>query len=210
KSKYQVPERRSVRYALLDVNQLRQCLQISDDMLKEQYQANIQQYQVPNQVHVQHILFRTVGKTDAEVEEVSKKAEDVLKQAKEGAKFDELAKKYSEDPGSKDKGSDLSWIHQGQTVPEFEKTAFSIAPGQISDLVKTQYGFHIIKVLEEQTAHTKPFEVDKDTISAHQLHTQADKQASDTAHQLPAAIRRSNTVSFEDLAKQYHLTPGET
>src|SRR5437899_6240069 len=149
KSKYQVPERRVVRYALVDVNQLRQGLQISDDMLKEQYQANIQQYQVPNQVHVQHILFRTVGKTDAEVEEVSKKAEDVLKQAKEAAKSHELAKKYSEDPGSKDKGGDLSWIHQGQTVPEFEKTAFSLAPGQISDLVKTQYGFHIIKVLEK-------------------------------------------------------------
>jgi len=210
KSKYQVPERRSVRYALLDVNQLRQGLQISDDMLKEQYQANIQQYQVPNQVHVQHILFRTVGKTDAEVQEVSKKAEDVLKQAKEGAKFDELAKKYSEDPGSKDKGGDLSWIHQGQTVPEFEKTAFSLAPGQISDLVKTQYGFHIIKVLEKQTAHTKPFEEVKDSIRAPLLLTQADKQASDTADQLSAAIRRSNKVSLDDLAKQYHLTLGET
>jgi peptidyl-prolyl cis-trans isomerase D len=210
KSKYQVPERRSVRYALLDVNQLRQSLQISDDMLKEQYQANIQQYQVPNQVHVQHILFRTVGKTDAEVEEVKKKAEDVLKQAKKGAKFDELAKKYSEDPGSKDKGGDLSWIRQGQTVPEFEKTAFSLAPGQISDLVKTQYGLHIIKVLEKETAHTKPFEQVKDSIRAPLLLTQADKQASDTADQLSAAIRRSNKVSLDDLAKQYHLTLGET
>src|SRR3989441_4174822 len=210
KSKYQVPERRSVRYALLDVNQLRQGLQISDDMLKEQYQANIQQYQVPNQVHVQHILFRTVGKTDAEVEEVSKKAEDVLKQAKEGAKFDELAKKYSEDPGSKDKGGDLGWIRQGQTVPEFEKTAFSLAPGQISDLVRTQYGFHIIKVVEKQTAHTKPFEEVKDSIRTPLLLSMADKQASDTADQLSAAVRRSNKVSLDDLAKQYHLTLGET
>src|SRR5713226_7232682 len=210
KSKYQVPERRSVRYALLDVNQLRQGLQISDDMLKEQYQANIQQFQVPNQVHVQHILFRTVGKTDAEVEEVRKKAEDVLKQAKKGAKFDELAKKYSEDPGSKDKSGDLSWIRQGQTVPEFEKTAFSLAPGQISDLVKTQYGFHIIKVLEKETAHTKPFEQVKDSIRAPLLLTQADKQASDTADQLSAAIRQSNKISPHDLAKQHHLTVNET
>lgn len=210
KSKYQVPERRSVRYALLDVNQLRQNLQISDDILKEQYQANIQQYQAPNQVHVQHILFRTVGKTDAEVEEVKKKAEDVLKQAKKGAKFDELAKKYSEDPGSKDKGGDLSWIRQGQTVPEFEKTAFSFAPGQISDLVKTQYGFHIIKVLEKETAHTKPFEEVKESIRAPLLLTQADKQASDAADQLSAAIRRSNKISLDDLAKQHHLTLGET
>jgi peptidyl-prolyl cis-trans isomerase D len=210
KAKYQVPERRSVRYALLDVNQLRQSLQISDDTVKEQYQANIQQYQVPNQVHVQHILFRTVGKTDAEVEEIKKKAEDVLRQAKKGAKFDELAKKYSEDPGSKDKGGDLSWIRQGQTVPEFEKTAFSLAPGQISDLVKTQYGFHIIKVLEKQTAHTKPFEEVKDTLRTQALLNQAERQASDTVDQLSRAIRQSNKLSLDDLAKQYHLLLGET
>src|SRR5260370_20655368 len=103
KSKYQVPERRVVRYALVDVNHLRQNIQISDDMLKLQYQANIQQYQVPNRVHVEHILFMTVGKTDAEVEEIKKKAEDVLKQVKKGGKFEDLAKKYSEDPGSKHK-----------------------------------------------------------------------------------------------------------
>ena len=210
KSKYQVPERRSVRYALLDVNKIRQSIQISDDMLKTQYQSNIQQYQVPNQVHVQHILFMTVGKTDAEVEEIKKKAEDVLKQAKKGGKFDELAKKYSEDPGSKDKGGDLSWIRQGQTVPEFEKTAFSLAPGQISDLVKTQYGFHIIKVLEKETAHTKPFEEVKESLRAPLLLSEADRQASDTADKLSAAIRQSSKISLDDLAQQYHLTVGET
>src|SRR5712671_2387729 len=121
KSKYQVPERRVVRHALVDVNQIRQNVQVSDDMLKQQYQANIQQYQVPNRVHAQHILLMTVGKTDAEVEEIRKKAEDILNQVKKGGKFEDLAKKYSEDPGSKDKGGDLSWIAQGQTVPEFEK-----------------------------------------------------------------------------------------
>ncbi|HYL85144.1 MAG TPA: peptidyl-prolyl cis-trans isomerase [Candidatus Angelobacter sp.] len=210
KTKYQVPQRRSVRYGLLDLNQIRQSLQISDDMLKVQYQQNIQQYQVPNQVHVQHILFMTVGKTDAEVEEIKKKAEDVLKQAKKGAKFDELAKKYSEDPGSKDKGGDLSWIRQGQTVPEFEKTAFSLAPGQISDLVKTQYGFHIIKVLEKETAHTKPFEEVKDSLRTPLLLSQADKQASETADKLSSDIRKSSKVSLDDLAKQYHLILGET
>jgi peptidyl-prolyl cis-trans isomerase D len=210
KSKYQVPERRVARYALVDVNQIRQNLQVSDDMLKLQYQANIQQYQVANRVHVEHILFMTVGKTDAEVEEIKKKAEDVLKQVKKGGKFEDLAKKYSEDPGSKDKGGDLTWITQGQTVPEFEKTAFSLPAGQVSDLVKTQYGFHIIKVLEKETAHTKPFEEVKDSLRAPLLLTQADKLASDTADQLSTAIRQSNKVSLDDLAKQYHLTVNET
>ena len=210
KAKYQVPERRSVRYALLDVNQLRQSIQISDGQLKDQYQQNIQQYQVPNQVHVQHILFRTAGRPDAEVEEIKKRAEDVLQQARKGAKFDELAKKYSEDPGSKDKGGDLSWIRQGQTVPEFEKTAFSLAPGQISDLVKTEYGFHIIKVLEKQTAHTKPFDEVKDSLRTPLMLSEADRQAADTADQLSLAIRKSSRASLDDLAKQYHLTLGET
>ena len=210
KSKYQVPERRVARYALVDVNQIRQSVQVSDDMLKLQYQANIQQYQVPNRVHAEHILFMTVGKTDAEVEEIKKRAEDVLKQVKKGGKFEDLAKKYSEDPGSKDKGGDLSWITQGQTVPEFEKTAFSLPAGQVSDLVKTQYGFHIIKVLEKETAHTKPFDEVKDSLRAPLLLSQADKMASDTADKLSAAIRQSNKVSLDDLAKEYHLTVNET
>lgn len=211
KTKYQVPEKRVVRYAVVDVNQIRQNLHISDDQLKAQYQQNIQQYQVPNRVHVQHILFNTVGKkTDAEIEEVRKKAEDVLKQARKGAKFDELAKKYSEDPGTKDKGGDLGWIVQGQTVAEFEKAAFSLPPGSISELIKTQYGFHIIKVLEKETAHTKPFEEVKDSIRAPLLLTEADKQASDMADKMSQAIRQSSKVSLDDLAKQFQLTVSET
>src|ERR1700674_1045422 len=210
KAKYQVPERRIVRYALVDVNQIRQTLQISDDQLKAQYQANIQSYQVPNRVHVQHILLMTVGKTDAEVEEIKKKAEDILKQAKQGGKFEDLAKKYSEDPGTKDKGGDLGWIVQGQTVPEFEKTAFGLNKGKMSDLVKTQYGFHIIKVLDKETAHTKPFDEVKDSIKTPLLLAKTDKLASDESDQLSATIRRSNKISLDDLAKQFHLSLGET
>jgi peptidyl-prolyl cis-trans isomerase D len=152
----------------------------------------------------------TVGKTDAEVDEVKKKAEDILNQVKKGAKFEDLAKKYSEDPGTKDKGGDLGWLVQGQTVPEFEKAAFSLQKGQISDLVKTQYGFHIIKVVEKETAHTKPFEEVKDSLRAPLLLSQADKQASDTADQLSAAIRKSNKTPLDDLVIQHKLFLGET
>jgi peptidyl-prolyl cis-trans isomerase D len=152
----------------------------------------------------------TVGKTDAEVEEIRQKAEDVLKQAKKGAKFEDLAKKYSEDPGTKDKGGDLGWLTQGQTVPEFEKTAFGLDIGKMSDLVKTQYGFHIIKVLDKETAHTKPFDEVKDSIKTPLMLAKADKMASDESDQLSATIRRSNKVSLDDLGKRFHLTLGET
>src|SRR5208282_3221097 len=90
---------------------------------------------------------------------------DILAQArKKGSNFEELAKKYSEDPGSKPKGGDLGWLVRGQTVPEFEKAAFSLPKGEMSDLIRTQYGFHIIKVLDKETAHTKPFDEVKDSI----------------------------------------------
>ena len=210
RSRYQIPEKRVVRYGLVDLSQLRQTAQVSDDELKVQYMQNIQQYQVANRVHVEHVLLMTVGKTDAEVEEIRQKAEDVLKQAKKGAKFEDLAKKYSEDPGTKDKGGDLGWITQGQTVPEFEKTAFGLDKGKISELVKTQYGFHIIKVLDKETAHTKSFEEVKDSIKVPALLGKVDKLASDQADQLSATIRRSHKVSLDDLAKQFHLSLGET
>lgn len=210
KGQYQIPEKRAVEYGLVDLTKLRQGVQISDDELKIKYQQDIAQYQVPNRVHAQHILFMTVGKPDAEVDEIKNKAEDVLKQAKKGTKFDELAKKYSEDPGTKDKGGDLGWIVQGQTVPEFEKAAFSQQPGSISDLVKTQYGFHIIKVLEKETAHTKPFDEVKDSIRAPLMLAKADNDASSVADQLATAIRKSNRTPLAELAKEYHLQVAQT
>ena len=211
KAKYQVAERRVVRYGLIDIIKLRQNTQVADDELKALYQKNIQDYAVPNRVHVEHILFMTVGKTDAEVAEIRKQAEDVLKQAKSGGNFEDLAKKYSEDPGgSKAKGGDIGWIVQGQTVPEFEKVAFSLPKGSISDLVKTQYGFHIIKVVDKEVAHTKSFDEVKDSIKAPLILSKADQQASDESDKLSSAIRRSSKVSLDDLAKEFPLELGQT
>ncbi|HUI51626.1 MAG TPA: peptidyl-prolyl cis-trans isomerase [Terriglobales bacterium] len=211
KSKFQIPEKRVVRYALLDLAQLRQNTTVTDKELNEVYQQNIQDYQVPNRVHVEHILLMTVGKTDAEVAETKKKAEDILAQAKKkGANFEDLAKKYSEDPGSKAKGGDLGWIVQGQTVPEFEKAAFSLNKGEMSDLIKTQYGFHILKVLDKETAHTKTFDEVKDTIRPTFLLNKVDKTASDTSEKISSDIRQSNKLTLDELAQKYHLTIADT
>jgi len=212
KAKFQIPEKRVIRYALLDLTQLRQNTVVTDDELKAVYQQNIQQFQVPNRVHAEHILLMTVGgKTDAEVAEIKKKAEDILAQAKKkGANFEDLAKKYSEDPGSKAKGGDLGWVLQGQTVPEFEKAAFSLNKGEISDLIKTQYGFHIIKVLDKETAHTKTFDEVKDTLRPNYLLNKVDQEASKTADQISADIRQSNKATLDQLAQKYHLTIAET
>ena len=212
KAKFQIPEKRVVRYALLDLTQLRQNTVVTDDELKVVYQQNIQQFQVPNRVHAEHILLLTTGgKTDAEVAEIKKKAEDILAQAKKkGANFEDLAKKYSEDPGSKAKGGDVGWVLQGQMVPEFEKAAYSLNKGEISDLIKTQYGFHIIKVLEKETAHTKTFDEVKDSLRPNYMLNKVDQEASKTADHISADIRQSNKTTLDQLAQKYHLTIAET
>jgi peptidyl-prolyl cis-trans isomerase D len=211
KSKYQIPEKRVVRYALVDLGQFRQNTQVSDDELKVAYQENIQQYQVPNRFHAQHILLLTTGKTDAEVAEVKTKAEDILAQAKKkGANFEDLAKKYSEDPGSKAKGGDLGWLVQGQTVPEFEKATFDLNNGEISGLVRTQYGFHIVKLIEKESAHTKTFDEVKDSLKTPMLLQKVDQQAGSLADKISADIRQSNKVSLDEVAQKYHLTISET
>jgi peptidyl-prolyl cis-trans isomerase D len=209
KSKFQIPEKRVIRYGLLDNNQLRQSTTVTDDELKAIYQQNIQQYEVPDRVQVEHILLTTVGKTDAEVAEANKKAEDLLAQVKKGGNFADLAKKNSDDPGSKEKGGDLGWIIHGQTVPEFEKAAFSLPVGGV-DLIRTQYGFHIIKVLAKENAHTKPFDEVKDSLRTPYLLQKVDQESNKIADQMSSMIRQSNKTTLEELVQKFHLTAAET
>lgn len=156
-----VPEKRKVKYAVVETGKAEAGVQITPDDLRAYYQQHRDQYRMPEQVKVSHILIKTPlpgpdGKVDEKgVAEAQHRAEDLLKQLKGGAKLEDLAKKYSEDPGSAKQGGSLGWIGKGQTVPEFEKTAFSLPKGQISDLVKSSYGFHIIRVTDKQEAHMK-------------------------------------------------------
>ncbi len=208
KARYVVPERRTVDYAMLDLEQLKQRAQVSEDEEKVYYQAHIDQYKVEDRAHVAHILFKTVGKTDAEVAEIKKKADDVLSKAKHGEKFADLAKQYSEDT-TKDKGGDLDWIVRGQTVPEFEAAAFSLPKGSISDLVKTQYGFHIIQVIDRQMARTQTFDEVKASIQAKLQQDKAEQLADTQSEQIAEEIRRTGREPLTDLAKKFNLTTGE-
>jgi len=208
-SRYQIPERRSARYALLGQSQIQQRAVITDADLQNYYKAHIDEYQVPERVHVEHILFKTVGKTDAEIAEIQKTAEQVLAKAKSGANFEDLARQYSDD-SSKDKGGDLGWVVRGQTVPEFEKTAFSLKPGSISDLVKTQYGFHIIKVLDHEQAHVKPLDEVRLSIFTALSQDKTTQVSDQTFGRITSAVRQSNRQSLDKIAKQFNMQTGET
>jgi peptidyl-prolyl cis-trans isomerase D len=130
--------------------------------IQRAYSANQEGYRVPARVKVRHILIEMPkpgpdGKVDQKaVDEARAKAMDVLKQAKATSDWTELAKKYSGDPGSKDKGGELGWLGKGQTVAEFDKVAFAQNKGQISDPVQTSFGFHIIQTEDKEDAHLKP------------------------------------------------------
>jgi len=156
-----IPEKRQIKYAIVDSSKLEAATTVSAAELQAYYDQHRDEYRVPEQVKVSHILIKTPlpaagAKGDEKaVAEARQKAEDVLKQVKSGGDFAKLAEKYSDDPGSAKSGGELGWIGRGRTVPEFEKAAFSLAKGQTSDLVKSSYGFHIIRVEDKQEAHVK-------------------------------------------------------
>jgi peptidyl-prolyl cis-trans isomerase D len=153
-----VPETRKIEYVSFDTSNLPGGKpQISDADVLTYYNAHQDQYQVKEQVKVRHILIAVPAGADAKTDASAKaKAEDILKQIKSGGNFADLASKNSDDPGSKTQGGELGWLDRGKTVPEFDKAAFTLAPGQTSDLVKTQFGYHILQVEEKKTAHLRP------------------------------------------------------
>lgn len=165
-----IPEKRQLKYVVLDNARMLAQTQVTQQDLEAYYDQHRDEYRVPEQVNVRHILIKTPlpgadGKVDQKAMDAAQaKAEDVLKQVKAGGNFAELAKKYSDDPGSAKEGGSLGWIGRGRTVPEFEKAAFSLPKGGTSDLVKSSYGFHIIHVDDKQDTHMKSQAEVKDQI----------------------------------------------
>ncbi|ABB31057.1 PpiC-type peptidyl-prolyl cis-trans isomerase [Geobacter metallireducens RCH3] len=137
---------------------------ITDDEAKKFYNDNKDKFRREEAVRASHILVSADQKASPEEKKKAKeKAEALLKQLKGGADFAELAKKESSCPSSA-QGGDLGFFGKGQMVPEFEKTAFNLKPGEVSDVVETQFGYHIIKLAEKKDAETVPFEEAKERI----------------------------------------------
>lgn len=137
---------------------------VTDEEAKKFYDDNKDKFHREEAVRASHILVGVDQKATAEEKKKAKeKAESLLKQLKGGADFAELAKKESSCPSSA-QGGDLGFFGKGQMVPEFEKAAFGLKPGEVSDVVETQFGYHIIKLAEKKEAETVPFEEAKERI----------------------------------------------
>jgi peptidyl-prolyl cis-trans isomerase D len=190
-----IPEQRKVSYILIDTSKLAGQVQVTPGDLQRYYNEHMDEYRVPEQVEVRHILIKTPppgpdGKVDPKaVEAARQKAEDILKQLHAGADFAKLAEKDSQDTASAKNGGSLGSIQRGQTVPEFEKVAFSLPKGSTSGIVQTSYGFHIIHVDDKQDAHVKPLSEVQAQVQPVIAQDKASQMAQNLSESVQAAAR---------------------
>jgi peptidyl-prolyl cis-trans isomerase D len=198
-----IPEKRQIKYVVVDSAKIATTTNVTDQDLQAYYDQHRDEYRVPEQVKVSHILIKTplpapgAKEDEKAIADARAKAEGVLKELKAGGDFAKLAEKYSDDPGSAKSGGDLGWIGRGRTVPEFEKAAFSLGKGQTSDLVKSSYGFHIIRVEDKQEAHLKTLAEVKSEIEE-KVKQQKTARATETAAN--ALLSQARTDGFDKSA----------
>jgi len=207
KAKYTIPEKRKAKYVFFESLKLRAESKATDDELRQYYEQHKDEYTLPERVKAQHILFKTQGKTPEEIEKIKEKARGVLERAKKGEDFSSLAKQYSEDSTAA-AGGDLGDFGHGQMVPEFEKAAFSLGVGAISDLVQTQFGIHIIKVNSKQERRERPFEEMKEAVRPIVETRKAEQKGSELAQQ--AAVDLVSNKDLDAVAKKYNAQVKET
>ena len=163
KPRFTHPAQRQLRYLLVDDAKLRRTLSVPESQITDYYSTHQQEFAAPEQVRARHILIRPKKEDEAGWDAALAAAREVRSKAAAGD-FAALAKKYSEDPGSKDTGGDLGWFPRGRMVKEFEDTAFGLKPGEVSDPVKSQFGYHIIKLEERRPSSISPLAEVRDVV----------------------------------------------
>jgi peptidyl-prolyl cis-trans isomerase D len=208
-----IPEKIDAKYILIDTKKLAETVDVTPDELQKYYSQHQDDYRLPETVTVRHILIKTPtpdanGKVDQKAVDAARaKADDVAKQLQGGANFADLAKKYSEDPGSAKDGGLLPPITRGRTVPEFEQAAFNTPVGQTTGVIRTSYGFHIIRVEAKQQARLKPLEEVKMEIEPILKQQKAAAQSQSVANTIQTLAR---TEGMDKAAKDKNLTVATT
>ena len=178
--------------------------EISDAETRQYYAQHRVNYELPERVSVRHILFMTMEKRDEEVAQIEEKAKKTLEEIRGGADFAKLATALSEDPAAAADGGNLGWITRGEMDPEFEKGAFTLQPGEISDLVKSPFGFHIIKADNREPGGTRPFDEVQDQIRESVKQEQLHLSRIQLLDEVMAAARVADT-DLDEVGGQYNL-----
>jgi peptidyl-prolyl cis-trans isomerase D len=157
-SDYEIPQQYTIRYVLF-ARPPRDSIRVSDEDLKAYYDANLARYQRAEEVRARHLLVKVDAKANAATwAKAEDKARKLRAQLAGGADFAALVERHTDDTGTKERGGDLGFFARGQMVGPFEEAAFQLQPGELSGVVKTQYGYHILRVEEKRPAGPKPFE----------------------------------------------------
>ena len=203
-----VPEERRVTYFAFTPNELPGGVpQPSQQEIQQYFAAHQSEYSVPEQARSRHILIKVAPGADAKTDAAAKvKAEGLLKQIQGGANFADLAKKNSDDPGSKDAGGELGFAQRGRMVPEFDNALFTQKIGD-TRIVKTQFGYHIVQVEERQAAHSQQLNEVLPTIQATLIRQKAAQAEDDYARALTSEAIKNG---LEKTAAAHHLEVATT
>ncbi len=183
---YRIGERRKVRYLLLDVQAIAANITVPEQDIQRTYRQNIEQYTQPEQVRASHILLNIEGQDEAAVRA---KAEGLLAQLKAGGDFEALAKANSQDAASAARGGDLDYFGRGRMVPEFEQAAFTLPVGELSDIIRSQFGFHIIKVTDKKAAEVQPLDAVRPQIAEQLKFERAQTRVQDLSTAIAAEVK---------------------
>ena len=182
---YLVPEKRRLRFVLIDVPALKASFTPSDAEVQAYYDNNLDRYTEEVGLRVSHILLRT---QDQEIADVQARAESIVAEARGGADFGELARRHSEDEGTREAGGDLGQIARGQMVPEFEGAAFALEQDEVSDPVTSMFGVHVIKATEKTGGTSQTLDEVRDGIVDLLQQESADARASALAQAMAAEV----------------------
>jgi peptidyl-prolyl cis-trans isomerase D len=202
-AQYMTPESAHLQYAELRLDALAAQQSVSDADLKAAYEKDKSRLEMPEKRHARHILI--TGKDDAAA---LAQAQKVLALAKSGQDFGELAKQYSQDPGSAQNGGDLGWADRSSFVKPFADALFGMQAGEITGPVKTQFGYHIIRLDEIQAGKAKSFEEARPELEAEVRRSRATDRFGDIQEQLQSRLADPG-VDLAALAQQYGLQPGD-
>ncbi|GAH96246.1 unnamed protein product [marine sediment metagenome] len=212
KEDFTIPEKVKADYLLISSGEFTKEIKVTAKELKSYYEGHLANFEIPEKRKASHILIKLLPSASKKDEEnAKKKIEEIQKKLEKGADFTTLAKKYSQDTPSAEKGGDLGFFTYTQMIPSFSRAAFSLEKeGEVSGIVKSPFGYHLIKLTGIKQAYTEPFEKVKSRINKLLIEQKSDDLAKKEAETMRERIKEKK-ITFTDYVKKhpfrYNSTP---